>query len=359
MSHFSVIVITDSKPTKEGLGTILQPWHEYECTGVDDKYVIDVDVTDQVAEQFNKPERVVRLSDGQIMSRWDNSLYTKKPEKQDILSRNEFELPNGAEELDMTADEARAHGIGYATIAECAKEYFGAIERDGRFYDRTNPNKKWDWWQIGGRYTGKFVPNYDPETDKANQEVCWLCRGTGKRPDMVVANGCNGCSGSGIATKWKSLDDQMQLRDIPFTALRDVASRKAAKEWDTHHAIIDGRPLLTWDQAVEQCNKDWAAARELYWAQQPIKDLQANELCRWEGPDEFLVSRTQYIQTAADGCVSAYAIVKDGKWYERGSVGWFGIAVDEKDRSTWNAEFAKLTDSLPPETWFTVVDCHI
>ena len=45
MSHFTVLVITDSEPTNEVLSATLQPFHEYECTGIDDVYVRDVDRT--------------------------------------------------------------------------------------------------------------------------------------------------------------------------------------------------------------------------------------------------------------------------------------------------------------------------
>jgi hypothetical protein len=35
------------------------------------------------------------------------------------------------------------------------------------------------------------------------------------------------------------------------------------------------------------------------------------------------------------------------------------MASDEKDKDTWNKEFAKLLDSLPDDTLLSVVDCHI
>lgn len=60
---------------------------------------------------------------------------------------------------------------------------------------------EYDWYQIGGRYTGTF-DGYDPEADPNNKEVCSLCKGTGKRTDMEVVNGCNGCSSTGISIKW-------------------------------------------------------------------------------------------------------------------------------------------------------------
>jgi hypothetical protein len=60
----------------------------------------------------------------------------------------------------------------------------------------------WDWYQIGGRWKGAHVPGYDGDTDPAHKERCTLCKGTGKREDMEVENGCNSCSGTGIATTW-------------------------------------------------------------------------------------------------------------------------------------------------------------
>lgn len=66
----------------------------------------------------------------------------------------------------------------------------------------------WDWWQIGGRYTGMFT-DYDPTQDRANMEQCDLCGGTGDRaewrgepPEGQHPDGCNGCQGKGVRVKW-------------------------------------------------------------------------------------------------------------------------------------------------------------
>lgn len=77
------------------------------------------------------------------------------------------------------------------------------------YYEEDNDDGWWDWYQIGGRWTGA-LDGYDPTTDPRNSEVCSLCRGTGTRPDaaqfgaewMEWAKGCNGCHGTGIAEKW-------------------------------------------------------------------------------------------------------------------------------------------------------------
>ena len=61
MSHFAVLVITEQEPIDDVLSAALQPFHEYECTGIDDKYVVDVDVTDEVEAGWTAPSKVVRL----------------------------------------------------------------------------------------------------------------------------------------------------------------------------------------------------------------------------------------------------------------------------------------------------------
>jgi hypothetical protein len=48
-----------------------------------------------------------------------------------------------------------------------------------------NPRSKWDWWSIGGRWTGALVEDYDPAKDIENQEWCNTCGGTGSREDFV------------------------------------------------------------------------------------------------------------------------------------------------------------------------------
>lgn len=58
---------------------------------------------------------------------------------------------------------------------------------------------------------------------------------------------------------------------------------------------------------------------------------------------------------AANGAVATFAIVKDGRWYERGEMCWWGVVHDDK----WNKEFAYLLEGLPADTWLTIVDCHI
>jgi hypothetical protein len=73
-------------------------------------------------------------------------------------------------------------------------------------------NKKsfWDWYQIGGRWTGVH-DSFDPKNNPDNWELCDLCEGTGLRNDSVGKSTriddpsytCNGCGEySRESNKW-------------------------------------------------------------------------------------------------------------------------------------------------------------
>lgn len=54
-----------------------------------------------------------------------------------------------------------------------------------------------------------------------------------------------------------------------------------------------------------------------------------------------------------------FAFLKDGKWYEQGEMGWWGIVSNEKDKDKWQEEFDKLIDSVDQDTLLSVYDVHI
>lgn len=56
----------------------------------------------------------------------------------------------------------------------------------------TNPRSFWDWWQLGGRWTG-YLSDYDPHTDPANMEPC---------DHYGHGLPCNQCESTGLRLKW-------------------------------------------------------------------------------------------------------------------------------------------------------------
>lgn len=421
MSHFSVLVITDERPTEAVLARVLARYHEFECTGHDDQYVVEVDRTQEALDEYASATiKMVAAPDGVTFydayedrfyrdptpdetkkigpiagtggghgmswtsKDWGDGLGYRAKVRDVPAGHKEIDVPvrdvqpiaawiedwYGSKAVVIPADEvASAATRAKLDLAEEHKYGYALVSPEGnllRLVKRTNPNAKWDWYQLGGRFTGIFRPHYDPELDPANKETCWLCKGTGKRADGVaVANGCNGCRGTGIMTKWptkwRSVGDVVQVQDVPLEALRNIAESTALARYDKAHQVIAGREIPSWDEMREKF-RDIDAVRNAFWSNQVVNDLKAAGFNDW-GLSEYLVSlrqsRPEFATRARRRAVQTYAVVKDGKWHERGEMGWWGMASNEKDPDEWDAQFAALLDGLPPETWLAVVDCHI
>lgn len=281
MSHFTVLVIGEN-PEEQ-----LQPFHEYECTGVKDQYVV----------------------------------FHSKPEEE---LRAEYEN----------------HKVGYATYEQFLQDWHGYKLDGGKWGRWTNPNAKWDWYVLGGRWTGYF---------KMKQLVY-----------VVVGE-------SGVMTPRAKMGygDAALKGDIDFDGMRDEEAKKAQDHYDYAMFFLSKYPENDQWDTVRKRVADIKEARRIYWDQ-----LRCKEWSRMRqhddfpfgyhtSPDDFLVSREEYIQNARNSAISTHAVIKDGKWYERGQMGWWAIVSNEKTENDWNVEFSKLIDDLPDDTLLSVYDCHI
>ena len=122
-------------------------------------------------------------------------------------------------------------------LSKVYTEWEDDVDEDGNIYSTYNPDGIWDWFQIGARWKGNHDPDYDANNDEEHKETCWLCGGSGKRTDMVVANGCNGCHGSGISQKWPT---QWKPHDTDICPLEF-----ARKDLTAAYLIVDGTLYAT------------------------------------------------------------------------------------------------------------------
>lgn len=49
----------------------------------------------------------------------------------------------------------------------------------------------------------------------------------------------------------------------------------------------------------------------------------------------------------------------DGKWHERGEMGWWGIVTNESAEDEWYGRYEKLVAAEADNAWFVLCDCHI
>lgn len=244
-------------------------------------------------------------------------------------------------------------------MGDCPKEYLAFVEdEDSEIDEETgkkgywrNPNSKWDYYRTGGRWAGHFKVKVGVQAPPAT-------------PGYEAAMGLQDVPADDRA-------DIVRKGDIDFAAMRDEAADSAAKKYDFAMGIIGGLPVnRTWPD-IRDAVENGDLAREQYWNQPRClawKEAGKNQRPEMEtagmhpfftNPDEFLVTREKYIQAARESAFVTFAVVKDGKWYERGSMGWWACVSNEKDAGTWTSMFSKLIDELPDDTQLTVVDCHI
>lgn len=197
-------------------------------------------------------------------------------------------------------------------LLELLRQWHGGFEpnfryRDGRWEQTTtyNPESKWDWFVVGGRWQGYFrlkerkdSPQEglgDPSffnTPLEAEEQAWL---------------------TDVATKG----------EIDFEAMRANAILSAEERYDMYEAA----------------DKDEKKGLEfqMFW------------------PDG-VVSRHDYIAKHQNPWIP-YALVKDGKWYGKGDMGWWGLSSNESD--DWADRAQEAIDALDDDVTFTMLDCHI
>lgn len=383
MSHFSVLVVG------EDVDGQLAPFHEFESTGRNDQYVVDVDETAKLQAEYAEHEvRVVRcLSDGSLhrlfdeAGRWKPEFSREEPRFLGDKHNREAFAPEGYElakvfapEL-MTFREFVKHRTDRAELEEGTEPYFGDEEGAGphkygytvirgdvlatpdsalaaaatvvRTVRRTNSNKKWDWYAIGGRWTGFFKLKRLP---------------SGGYPPSLTGE-------PGLLTKKASLGyaDQAFKRDIDFDGMRAESAIEASLRWDRARRIVGlDATWASWKTvlatAKESGAKNYGAvARDEYWNQAAVKALRDSKEREYafDIDDWLALPMGEYVERQTLRLVSPYAVLFGGEWTARGEMGWFGMSDDDGDPLVWYRKANELLDALPDDALLTIVDCHI
>lgn len=240
-------------------------------------------------------------------------------------------------------------GIEYSTFDELYKEKGedwngNSWKKDGdKWVSITtyNPDSKWDWYQLGGRWTGflKLKEGSDGEVGEHS-----LVSERRAKPGYA---------------------DAALKKDIDFEFMKNNAAEKASEWYDKVMNLIGHtEPNKPWCEFVEKVkNKEITIdeAREQYYTQPRLIEAKKHteELGWFFEVDEFLQPKEEYVKTERDAAVSTFAVLKDGVWYERGKMGWWAVVHDEKDQDVWNSKVSELIDSVDDDTLISIYDCHI
>jgi hypothetical protein len=296
MSHFLTLVIGDDVTSQ------LAPYHEYECDGVRDQYVKRISVLDELKKDYELCREKGRLPP-------------------DCKCFEDYVRMDHSDEMIPQGQESPTDSNCYCIVNEKG-EIIDAIRW-------TNPNAQWDYWCIGGRYSNIYV-------NKDGDPIC-----------------------------------EEQKKEFAFDAMRERAVQEAAERYDKVRQFTECKTWEPWESVFERFAKSEentgkdpvAAARAFYFAQESIQAINAHPDFKWvwnmRNIDRFLMDRDEFITCHRNRAAVPYAVVKDGKWYAQGEVGWFGSDNRTCTEDEWNKQFNDILDALPDDTLLTVVDCHI
>lgn len=201
-----------------------------------------------------------------------------------------------------------------------------------------NPKSRWDWYTLGGRWTGFF--------------------------DLRVgASGATGRPGLMTLPATGGRVDQARKADIDFDAMRARVGAEAAKDHRRVMAVLaDQPPMLAWSRYREEWPSDINKARAAYNAQPGLAALRKADIFTLECPVEaFYLNavepETAYVAAMTKRMTLPFAICSPDGWAEKGRMGWWAIVIDETD--DWDDRAQQIIDAAPNDALFSLYDLHI
>lgn len=212
---------------------------------------------------------------------------------------------------------------------------------DGQWaeFSTYNPKSKWDWYSLGGRWSGEVIK---------------------------LKPGRKGSVGESGAFNNKVGIDAALKGDINFEKIKNEAKKEARKHYKKVLDLFGGTiPTLehTWKSLLEDekySTLSYDEKRKIYNDQEPVKVQNKNiDILGWNfNFDNFRCTEDEYAEKAENRGLT-FAVLKNGKWYERGKMGWWSIVINEKEENEWNKTFYDILNDVPDDTLISIYDCHI
>ena len=280
MSHYTVAVITNGE---KDLDEILAPYDE------------NIEVAPYIGRTKKKMIEEAKEIKERILER-----MREKEASGEKYEVTDFEKPYLEAKTDEDFYKTQVYDDAHYT-------------EDGDELTTYNPNSKWDWYVVGGRWDGLL---------KAKEGF----KGEGYLDD----------NGNPAEETWGEYDPDdrfncLKIKDIDFSPDKDEYDNALAF-WklyieDNVDTTKDGRPLSL-------------CTREYY-------------LNRYTSKEDYAEKASSFITRAV--------ITPDGVWHEPGQMGWFGLSSESDDEwRDWAETYKeKFIDNQDPENYMVIVDCHI
>lgn len=212
-------------------------------------------------------------------------------------------------------------------------------------YSRYNPKSKWDWYSVGGRFSGAYITH--------------VKEGVELQPENFGE-----WYGEGI--------DSIEKKYIDFDAIRKEAEDDAREKYRYIASLFKGGTIphikMKWKDIVEMFkDKPTDELDKIYKAQDGViqwekisKEHNKDEnFPSYDTIDDYQYTEDEYAERARKGSFLPFAVVKNGEWYERGEMGWWAMVSNEKSEEEWYETVQRLLDETDDDDLITIMDCHI
>jgi len=186
MHYHCEVWIPENRDVKDQIQDILAPYEE----GLNIEFV-NIEKEYRKKYETESCERI-KTTTGKLLSPYDKCFCVRIPGEIETHTA----IPEEFQRVTISFKKL------YSTFEEFVKEYAGYEydESEEAYGYWINPLALWDWYVIGGRWTGSH-DGYDPTEDRQNYKTCFLCGGTGFRNDALGRKAreedpsytCNGC----------------------------------------------------------------------------------------------------------------------------------------------------------------------
>ena len=190
---------------------------------------------------------------------------------------------------------------------------------EGALMTTYNPNSKWDWYVVGGRWSGMLIVKDDAEGERGSLGVF----GYDREKEIPAPPG---------------------YRYVDHAKVSDI-------EWDVMREVELQERKMIWKQYMDEY-----AEKMLYAKTEEEKEFERRWL-RMKYGIPFDVTEEKYLANST-GFTTFAVITPDGEWHERGAMGWFGVVQGEDEE--WDEKYKeRFLDTADPDWYLTVIDCHI
>lgn len=357
MSHFTVTVrLPGSLSLDEVYSEVdaeLRPY--YEQGNAEDDFMEFEDKTDELREEFETGEvDQVRVCD-KLYFYWERELIPfvnahrasrgeelleswSQPSKEDVLAA-------GAESVTITYKEK------YGTFENFAKEYHG-LTGDEKYGYWSNPNAKWDWFQIGGRWAGHWPAKAGAETGSG--ERSWANEGeeiSANRVDIIRIKDIDFSQADAITEE----TIQKFVKDYTYFYETGKEPDEEGRFYGVRHTALSLGLVQCLDEDKITDEQRATCKLNLWPKNEGVAVPRYDVISSLPSDAKFAEFMRNYFNN-----LRTYAYLDENGWTEPGEMGWFGMsAATAESREEYSKDFIKWLKSGDQNDWVVCVDCHI